>query len=71
MTSTDLRERPLQGRGPTLGLVSLGCLKALVDSERIVSKLVAGGHEFSPTYEGADAVIVNTCGFLDPRVRKA
>jgi len=36
-----------------------------VDSERIVSKLVAEGYEFSPTYEGADAVIVNTCGFLD------
>ncbi|MCR9256547.1 MAG: 30S ribosomal protein S12 methylthiotransferase RimO [Alphaproteobacteria bacterium] len=48
-----------------MGLVSLGCPKALVDSERIVSRLVAEGYVFSPTYEGADAVIVNTCGFLD------
>jgi ribosomal protein S12 methylthiotransferase len=50
---------------PTIGLVSLGCPKALVDSERIITQLRAEGYRFSPDYEGADAVIVNTCGFLD------
>ena len=46
-------------------MVSLGCPKALVDSERILSRLRAEGYEFSSDYAGADAVIVNTCGFLD------
>ncbi|MEL6113479.1 MAG: radical SAM protein, partial [Pseudomonadota bacterium] len=46
-------------------MVSLGCPKALVDSERILSRLRAEGYAISPNYEGADAVIVNTCGFLD------
>lgn len=50
---------------PKIGLVSLGCPKALVDSERILTRLRAEGYEISPTYESADAVIVNTCGFLD------
>ena len=45
--------------------MSLGCPKALVDSERILTRLRAEGYEVSPTYDGADAVIVNTCGFLD------
>lgn len=51
--------------GPSIGMVSLGCPKALVDSERILSRLRAEGYAISPNYEGADAVIVNTCGFLD------
>jgi ribosomal protein S12 methylthiotransferase len=50
---------------PTVGLVSLGCPKALVDSERILTTLRAEGYAFSRQYEGADVVIVNTCGFLD------
>jgi ribosomal protein S12 methylthiotransferase len=50
---------------PTIGLVSLGCPKALVDSERILTQLRAEGYRFSPDYAGADAVIVNTCGFID------
>ncbi|MDA7966091.1 30S ribosomal protein S12 methylthiotransferase RimO [Ruegeria sp.] len=50
---------------PTLGMVSLGCPKALVDSERILTRLRAEGYGISPDYSGADAVIVNTCGFLD------
>lgn len=50
---------------PTIGIVSLGCPKALVDSERILTDLRARGYQFSPDYDGADAVIVNTCGFLD------
>lgn len=50
---------------PRIGIVSLGCPKALVDSERILTALRADGYELSGSYEGADAVIVNTCGFLD------
>jgi len=50
---------------PTIGMVSLGCPKALVDSERILTRLRAEGYAISPDYGGADAVIVNTCGFLD------
>ncbi len=50
---------------PTIGMVSLGCPKALVDSERILTRLRAEGYGLSPDYAGADAVIVNTCGFLD------
>ncbi|MDU8927310.1 30S ribosomal protein S12 methylthiotransferase RimO [Alisedimentitalea sp. MJ-SS2] len=50
---------------PTIGMVSLGCPKALVDSERILTRLRAEGYGISPDYQGADAVIVNTCGFLD------
>ncbi|MAC80166.1 MAG: 30S ribosomal protein S12 methylthiotransferase RimO [Rhodobacteraceae bacterium] len=50
---------------PMVGMVSLGCPKALVDSERILTRLRAEGYGVSPDYSGADAVIVNTCGFLD------
>jgi len=50
---------------PTIGMVSLGCPKALVDSERILTRLRAEGYGISSNYDGADAVIVNTCGFLD------
>jgi len=50
---------------PTVGLVSLGCPKALVDSERILTQLRSEGYHLSPEYDGADVVIVNTCGFLD------
>ena len=46
-------------------MVSLGCPKALVDSERILTKLRADGYAMSPDYAGADVVLVNTCGFLD------
>lgn len=48
-----------------VGFVSLGCPKALVDSERILTSLRAEGYDLSPSYEGADVVVVNTCGFLD------
>ncbi len=50
---------------PKIGMVSLGCPKALVDSERIMTRLRSEGYDFSATHEGADVVIVNTCGFLD------
>ena len=48
-----------------IGFVSLGCPKALVDSERIITRLRAEGYELSASYQGADAVVVNTCGFLN------
>ncbi len=56
---------PARPGQPTIGMVSLGCPKALVDSERILTRLRAEGYAISPDYKGADAVIVNTCGFLD------
>ena len=51
-----------------IGFVSLGCPKALVDSERILTRLRAEGYETAPTYEDADLVVVNTCGFIDAAV---
>jgi ribosomal protein S12 methylthiotransferase len=53
------------GSPPKIGFVSLGCPKALVDSERIITQLRAEGYELAPSYAGADAVVVNTCGFLN------
>jgi len=50
---------------PNIGLVSLGCPKALVDSEVLINKLQKLGYGISPNYDNADAVVVNTCGFLD------
>ena len=50
---------------PKVGIVSLGCPKALVDSERIITRLRAEGYAISADYSGADLVLVNTCGFLD------
>jgi ribosomal protein S12 methylthiotransferase len=62
MTETiDASQRP----APRISFVSLGCPKALVDSERILTQLRAEGYELSRQHAGADAVIVNTCGFLD------
>ena len=66
----DLAPRPVfdadrRDGQPTIGMVSLGCPKALVDSERILTRLRAEGYQISPDYRGAEAVIVNTCGFLD------
>ena len=52
-------------RAPRISFTSLGCPKALVDSERIITRLRAEGYELSPKHDGADIVIVNTCGFLD------
>jgi ribosomal protein S12 methylthiotransferase len=52
-------------KSPRISFVSLGCPKALVDSERIVTRLRAEGYELTRTHQGADLVIVNTCGFLD------
>src|SRR5215831_11684876 len=56
---------------PRVGFVSLGCPKALVDSERILTQLRAEGYAISPTYDGADLVVVNTCGFIDEAVEES
>ena len=58
---TDVLEKTI----PKVGIVSLGCPKALVDSERIITRLRAEGYQIAPDYSGADLVLVNTCGFLD------
>ncbi len=62
--SAKITEPTREGQ-PKIGMVSLGCPKALVDSERILTRLRAEGYGISPDYDRADAVIVNTCGFLD------
>lgn len=56
---------------PQVGFISLGCPKALVDSERILTKLRADGYNISPTYKDADLVVVNTCGFIDAAVEES
>jgi len=56
---------PMNNAIPKVGIVSLGCAKALVDSERILTRLRSEGYDISGSYDGADVVIVNTCGFLD------
>lgn len=54
-----------------MGFVSLGCPKATVDSERILTRLRAEGYEISPEYDGADLVVINTCGFVDDAVEES
>ena len=56
---------------PKVGFVSLGCPKALVDSERILTQLRAEGYLVAPTYQDADLVVVNTCGFIDTAVEES
>ena len=65
MQDTSKPDTPNTGPAPRVSFVSLGCPKALVDSERIVTRLRAEGYELSRTHAGADVVVVNTCGFLD------
>ncbi|VVE28217.1 ribosomal protein S12 methylthiotransferase [Pandoraea horticolens] len=63
--------RPLPAGTPKVGFVSLGCPKALVDSEQILTQLRAEGYAISGTYDGADLVVVNTCGFIDDAVQES
>ncbi len=66
MSTTPLAPAPIKpAKTPKVGIVSLGCPKALVDSERIITRLRAEGYQIAPDYAGADLVLVNTCGFLD------
>jgi ribosomal protein S12 methylthiotransferase len=69
VTATRRTRRP--AAAPKVGFVSLGCPKALVDSERILTQLRAEGYETSPSYSAADVVIVNTCGFIDSAVAES
>ncbi len=63
--------RALKTSAPKVGFVSLGCPKALVDSERIITQLRSEGYRIAPDYDGADVVVVNTCGFLDSAKRES
>lgn len=62
---------PSPVRPPRIGFVSLGCPKATVDSERILTRLSAEGYEISGSYEDADLVIINTCGFIDAAIEES
>jgi len=75
LTKTSVPARPAKARrpaaAPRVGFVSLGCPKALVDSERILTQLRAEGYAISGSYDGADLVVVNTCGFIDDAVAES
>ncbi len=71
MPDTPARDPGSTAQAPTIGFVSLGCPKALTDSELILTQLRAEGYETSKTYAGADLVIVNTCGFIDDAVKES
>lgn len=71
MTSIISVNKKVRKAPPRVGFVSLGCPKALVDSEQIITQLRAEGYEISPSYEGADLVVVNTCGFIDSAVEES
>src|SRR5712671_1836358 len=62
---------PRRKAAPKIGFVSLGCPKALVDSERILTQLRAEGYETVATHAAADVVVVNTCGFIDSAVTES
>jgi len=64
-------KRGIPPPAPRVGFVSLGCPKALVDSEGILTQLRAEGYDIAPTYEGSDLVVVNTCGFIDAAVQES
>jgi ribosomal protein S12 methylthiotransferase len=68
-SSSRARARP--AAPPRVGFVSLGCPKALVDSEAILTQQRAEGYDIAPSYEGSDLVVVNTCGFIDDAVRES
>src|SRR6188508_1035385 len=70
-TLTRPRAAARRAKEPRVGFVSLGCPKALVDSEQILTQLRAEGYAISPSYEGADLVVVNTCGFIDAAVEES
>ena len=59
------------GQAPKIGFVSLGCPKALVDSERIITELTRDGYQVASDYDGADLVVVNTCGFIESAVQES
>jgi ribosomal protein S12 methylthiotransferase len=68
---SDVLSPPTSSQPPKVGFVSLGCPKALTDSELILTQLSAEGYQTSKTFEGADLVIVNTCGFIDDAIKES
>jgi ribosomal protein S12 methylthiotransferase len=66
--STRRKPKAAAEHPPTVGFVSLGCPKALVDSERMITELKLRGYDIAPSYAGADLVVVNTCGFIDSAI---
>jgi ribosomal protein S12 methylthiotransferase len=66
--TTPLRKSTVRGRAPAVGFVSLGCPKALVDSERLITELKTRGYSIAAGYADADLVVVNTCGFIDAAI---
>src|SRR6202162_6010585 len=72
MDIAKIQHRPhAAAKSPRVGFVSLGCPKALVDSEQILTRLRTEGYAIAPTYPGADLVVVNTCGFIDSAVEES
>jgi ribosomal protein S12 methylthiotransferase len=71
LTRSVSNPNPTNGTVPSIGFVSLGCPKATVDSERILTQLRAEGYDLRQSYEGADLVVVNTCGFIDSAVEES
>src|ERR1700750_938672 len=71
MSSAPSTAAPSKAASPKVGFVSLGCPKALVDSERILTQLRVEGYEIVPSYGAADVVVVNTCGFIDAAVQES
>ena len=69
--ATALAEQRVASAPPKIGFVSLGCPKALTDSELILTRLAGEGYATAKTFEGADLVIVNTCGFIDDAVEES
>jgi ribosomal protein S12 methylthiotransferase len=68
---SDVLSPSISSQPPKVGFVSLGCPKALTDSELILTQLSAEGYQTSKTFEGADLVIVNTCGFIDDAIKES
>lgn len=67
----DGQEIDVSAKPPKIGFVSLGCPKALVDSERIITELTRDGYQVANDYDGADLVVVNTCGFIESAVQES
>lgn len=70
-TSSPVSNSPITTLAPKIGFVSLGCPKALVDSERIITELSKDGYQVASDYDGADLVVVNTCGFIESAVQES
>ena len=69
-TAHQLAQDIVATKAPKIGFVSLGCPKALVDSERIITELSRDGYQVASDYDGADLVVVNTCGFIESAVQE-